>query len=137
MNRQLILEINQRFYDAFNKNDIDLMRRVWLDAPSAQCLHPGWDVLCGFEPILKSWQNIFESGEGLEIRLSNVEVTVSDDLDWVTCQEKLFALSSAGVQLSKVHATNLFKRHNGEWKMILHHASPVRGIPAEQIMGEN
>ena len=136
-NKLVALESNQRFYDAFNKNDLDLMIRIWLNDPIAQCIHPGWDVLTGFKPIIESWRRIFETGQDLEIKLSHVEVIVSDDLAWIACQENLFSISTSGVQLSKVHATNLFKQVHSEWKMILHHASPVHGLPTEEKVIEN
>ena len=130
MSEKEALKTNQRFYDAFNKNDIELMIGVWLNDPISQCIHPGWDVLIGFKNIMTSWQKIFTAAQDLEIKLSHVDVTASENLAWVTCQENLFSIVSSGVQLSKVHSTNLFKMMNGEWKMILHHASPVSGLPA-------
>ena len=132
MSKEEVLKTNQRFYDAFNKNDIELMIGVWLNDPISQCIHPGWDVLIGFENIMTSWQKIFAAAQDLEIKLSHVDVTASENIAWVTCQENLFSIVSSGVQLSKVHSTNLFKMMNGEWKMILHHASPVSGLPAAE-----
>ena len=132
MSEKEVLKTNQRFYDAFNKNDIELMIGVWLNDPISQCIHPGWDVLIGFENIMTSWQKIFAAAQDLEIKLSHVDVTASENLAWVTCQENLFSIVSSGLQLSKVHSTNLFKMMNGEWKMILHHASPVSGLPAAE-----
>ena len=129
MSEKEVLKTNQRFYDAFNKNDIELMIGVWLNDPISQCIHPGWDVLIGFENIMTSWQKIFAAAQDLEIKLSHVDVTASENIAWVTCQENLFSIVSSGVQLSKVHSTNLFKKVNDEWKMILHHASPVSGLP--------
>jgi hypothetical protein len=137
MSEKEVLKTNQRFYDAFNKNDIELMIGVWLNDPISQCIHPGWDVLTGFDRIMVSWQKIFSSGRDLEIKLSHIEVTTSEKLAWVTCQENLFSILSSGVQLSKVHSTNLFKKVNDEWKMILHHASPVSGLPAVEKISEN
>ena len=132
MSEKAVLQTNQRFYDAFNKNDIEIMIGLWLNDPISQCIHPGWDVLIGFENIMTSWQKIFAAAQDLEIKLSHVDVTASENLAWVTCQENLFSIVSSGVQLSKVHSTNLFKMMNGEWKMILHHASPVSGLPAAE-----
>jgi|TARA_B110000116_G_scaffold121331_1_gene105255 ketosteroid isomerase-like protein len=137
MSEENIIEVNQKFYDAFNKNDIELMIGVWLKGSTSQCIHPGWDVLNGFEPIMISWQKIFLAAQDLEIKLSHLKVTTSEDLAWVTCQENLFSISSSGVQLSKVHSTNLFQKINVEWKMILHHASPVSGLPSVEKISEN
>ena len=137
MNEKDVIEANQNFYNAFNKNDIELMIGIWLNDSASQCIHPGWDVLTGFENIMSSWQKIFASAQDLEIKLAHIKVTTSEDLAWVTCQENLFSIVSSGVQLSKVHSTNLFKKVNDEWKMILHHASPVSGHPAMEKITEN
>ena len=110
MNANSVLEANKRFYGAFNKNDIELMMSVWFRDSTSQCIHPGWDVLTGFEDIMVSWQKIFSAGQDLEIKLSHIEVTASESLAWVTCQENLFSVLTSGVQLSKVHSTNLFKQ---------------------------
>ena len=48
MSKENIIDINQKFYDAFNKNDIELMIGIWLNDSTSQCIHPGWDVLNGF-----------------------------------------------------------------------------------------
>ena len=136
-NKLVAQESNQKFYDAFNKKDLDFMARIWLNDPKSQCIHPGWDVLNGFKPIIESWRRIFETGQDLEIKLSHVEAVVSENLAWIACQENLFSISTSGVQLSKVHATNIFKQIDDEWKMILHHASPVRGSPIEKQVNEN
>ena len=132
-----VIEANQKFYNAFNKNDIELMIDIWLNDPTSQCIHPGWDVLNGFESIMSSWQKIFTAAQDLEIKISHVEVISSESLAWVTCQENLFSIVSSGVQLSKVHSTNLFKKINGDWKMTLHHASPVSGLPATEKIPDN
>ena len=137
MSKKTVIEANQSFYDAFNKSDIELMIGIWLNDSASQCIHPGWDVLTGFENIMSSWQKIFSSAHDLEIKLSHVDVTTSENLAWITCQENLFSIVSSGVQLSKVHSTNLFKMVNGEWKMILHHASPVSGLPSAEKISEN
>ncbi len=125
------LKANEKFYKAFNGRDLDLMKNVWHQDEAVACIHPGWEVLRGFDSIMKSWANIFLGSENLEIRLSEIELTLYPDVIWVSCQENLFAMSMSGVQVSKVHATNLFKRARGGWKMVLHHASSVPSVPRE------
>ena len=118
-----IKQANQNFYDAFNKQDLSSMGRVWNQNGVAHCIHPGWPVLRGADSILLSWKKIFENTDNLEIKLSDVEITTYGSFAWVSCQENLFSIHSAGVQTSTVHATNLFHKTNGQWKMIQHHAS--------------
>lgn len=122
---QEVIDANARFYQAFNQGDLILMQAVWQQGDSASCIHPGWEVLKGFDSIIQSWENIFSGSENLEIKLSEIEVSGDDGMVWVSCQENLFSLTTTGVQLSKVHATNLYKKEGDHWKMILHHASSV------------
>ena len=116
---------NEQFYKAFNKRDIEAMKRVWENDERITCVHPGWSPLNGFEPILNSWAGIFENSGNMETRISDVRVLASEDLAWVSCTEKLFTIAESGVLASQVFATNLFHLEGDVWKMVMHHASPV------------
>lgn len=130
-NERKALEANEKFYEAFNKQDAGLMKKVWLDDPSSMCIHPGWEVARGLDAIMQSWQIIFQGSAPLDIKLSKVEITASLDLVWLSCQENLYLITPDGVQMSIVHATNIFKQVDNDWKMVLHHASAVPAKMAE------
>lgn len=132
LNEDKAKKANERFYTAFTQRDMNLMKEVWLEDYSATCVHPGWEVLKGFDLIMDSWEKIFQNTDILEIKPVEVEVTASLDLAWVNCQEKLFSMTSAGIRHSLVFATNLFKLEEGEWKMILHHASALPNISNQE-----
>lgn len=121
------LAANEKFYQAFNKQSVERMLKVWHNDPESVCVHPGWEALNGFAAIMKSWQDIFENTDSMDIKLSDVAVSSSKDLAWVRCQENLFTISMSGVQTTRVYATNIFLFVDEEWKMVLHHASPVPG----------
>tara|TARA_B100000686_G_C16758702_1_gene957275 strand:- start:1497 stop:1883 length:387 start_codon:yes stop_codon:yes gene_type:complete len=123
-----IKRINQDFYDAFNTQDLALMKKVWRSEGITHCIHPGWTVLRGHDSILRSWKDIFQNTGNLEIKVSDLEVIANGDFAWVSCQENLFSIHSAGVQESKVYATNLFQKISGHWKMVQHHASVLPGM---------
>ena len=125
INEDKVQSANKRFYEAFNKRDIEAMKRVWENDERITCVHPGWSPLNGFEPILNSWAGIFENSGNMEIRISDVRVLASEDLAWVSCTEKLFTIAESGVLASQVFATNLFHLEGDVWKMVMHHASPV------------
>jgi ketosteroid isomerase-like protein len=116
---------NERFYEAFNKRDIEAMKAVWGNDEKITCVHPGWPPLKGAESILNSWAGIFENSGNMEIRISDVQVVASEDMAWVSCTEKLFTIAESGVLASEVFATNLFHIEGDSWKMVMHHASPV------------
>ena len=123
--KEKALKANEKFYEVFNKQDADQMLQIWMDDDSITCIHPGWDVLRGVEAVMHSWKGIFQNSAPLDIRLSDVTATASKDLVWVSCQENLYVISPDGVMTSSVYTTNMFQKVNGEWKMTLHHASPI------------
>ncbi|MDH5761514.1 MAG: nuclear transport factor 2 family protein [Nitrospinota bacterium] len=129
---QHILSANQSFYDAFNKQDLSMMETLWQDDICARCIHPGWPVLKGYQEIIQSWDDIFRHNQHMEIKVSDEDVVIKDDFAWVSCQENLFSIKMSGVQSSKVHATNLFQKVGGEWKMILHHAAAIPTVTQEE-----
>jgi ketosteroid isomerase-like protein len=129
---QHILSANQSFYDAFNKQDLAMMEALWQDDVCARCIHPGWPVLKGYYEIIQSWDDIFRHNQHMEIKVSDEDVVIKDDFAWVSCQENLFSIKMSGVQSSKVHATNLFQKVGGEWKMILHHAAAIPTVTQEE-----
>ncbi len=137
INENKVQSANERFYEAFNKRDIEAMKRVWENDERITCVHPGWSPLNGFEPILNSWAGIFENSGNMEIRISDVRVLASEDLAWVSCTEKLFTIAESGVLASQVFATNLFHLEGDVWKMVMHHASPVPDIRETQDVSRN
>ena len=125
---ELAIEVNKKFYEAFNARDLDAMSSVWSSQDNAICVHPGWSPLNGFEPIMESWQGIFKNSGNMDIQISDVTVTASESLAWVSCVEKLYTIASNGVLASKVFSTNLFQLNEGNWKMIMHHASSMPSL---------
>ena len=125
---ELAIAINEKFYKAFNARDLDAMKSVWSSQGNVICVHPGWSTLNGFEPIMESWQGIFKNSGNMDIQVSDVTVTASEGLAWVSCVEKLYTIASNGVLASKVFSTNLFQLNEGSWKMIMHHASPMPSL---------
>src|ERR1051326_4588679 len=49
------LAANEAFYRAFNQKDTAAMSVVWSESVEVGCVHPGWNVLTGREPVMESW----------------------------------------------------------------------------------
>ena len=54
----------------------EAMEAVWLHEPWVRCVHPGWEMLTGWQSIRKSWSNIFKNAAYLKIHVSKVTVHV-------------------------------------------------------------
>ena len=69
INENKVQSANERFYEAFNKRDIEAMNQVWRNGERVTCVHPGWPPLKGFEPIMNSWEGIFKNSGNMEIQI--------------------------------------------------------------------
>jgi ketosteroid isomerase-like protein len=111
---------NQAFYDAHEARDLEAMAAVWADVGDIACTHPGWPILRGSD-VLESWERILGGPGRNQFIVTNDEVVVAGDVAWVTCDENLVQGGATGT----VAATNVFRRVDGRWRLVVHHGSPV------------
>jgi ketosteroid isomerase-like protein len=113
---------NRSFYVAHETRGIEAMTAIWERSDRVVCVHPGWPILRGWDDVLRSWVGIFSGPGHSQFILTNESISSKGDTAWVTLDENLFDTNGAGT----IAATNLFVRdHEGEWKLVTHHGSPV------------
>lgn len=123
---QAIEAVNTRFYEALSALDIEAMDLVWSHEDGARCIHPGWEVIEGWEVIRESWSVIFRNSRRLQVAPSEVQVRVEGEMAWVCCLETIKSgPGSDDTDETLARATNLFVRTPDGWRMILHHASQI------------
>jgi ketosteroid isomerase-like protein len=89
-------------------------------------------MLRGWAKVAGSWDAIFRNTPYIQFVLTEERVEVFGDAAWVTLDENILQSDGENVadaQLSgaQVAATNVFVRVDGDWRMIVHHGSPVSG----------
>lgn len=125
--RGQVLEANRRFYDAFERLDLEAIEACWEATDRAACLHPGGPWLIGWERVAASWEAIVANTSYIEFEIAEPRVVVSDPLAWVTCVERITSASAPDGRstVAEVAATNLFVLGTAGWRLLLHHASPI------------
>jgi len=124
---------NVAFYAAFEARDLDAMAEVWERSERASVTHPGWPRLSGWGKVAGSWDAIFRHTPFIQFVLTDERVDVAGDTAWVTLDENILqaagteegAESEASLSGARVAATNLFVRDGDDWRMVMHHGSPV------------
>jgi ketosteroid isomerase-like protein len=116
---------NRSFYAAVQHLDLDAMRIVWLDDPTIKCVHPGGELIIGSERVMESFRLIFEHSKSLRFEILDSELNVSGELAWANHVERMHIELESGIAVTEAAATNLFVRRDEEWKMVLHHSSPI------------
>lgn len=99
------------------------MLELWSQEHPVACTHPGWDPILDHDQVMQSWQQIMLSPHAPDFQCSNETPYIVGDCAFVICNETL--------ENGTLTATNVFRREDGDWKMIHHHASPVAGLQAD------
>ena len=120
-----ILKINQLFYDALGTRNIHLMKEVWANEEKVGCVHPGWTILRSWEAIMQSWEGVFDPEDQVDINLSEIRIKIKDNIAWLTCVQEMVYIRRDPVSFNLSQSTNIFEKNNNEWKMVIHHASPI------------
>jgi ketosteroid isomerase-like protein len=131
--QEAVLEANKNFYRAVQSLNMEEMDAVWLQDDSVRCIHPGWDLLEGWEAIRESWQRIFEGTRYLKLSVSLQALRVEGPVAWVACTEKISSASEGVFENALVQSTNIFVEQDGNWLLVHHHAShmPASGQPQQ------
>lgn len=129
--QEAVLEANKNFYRAVQSLNMEEMDAVWLQDDSVRCVHPGWDLLEGWDAIRESWQRIFEDTRYVRLSVSLQSVHVEGSVAWVVCSEKISSASEGVFENALVQATNIFVEHDSTWYLVHHHGShmPASGEP--------
>jgi ketosteroid isomerase-like protein len=120
-----LLDANAAFYRAFESLSLARMEEVWLRAAHITCIHPGWNALVGWGPVMEGWEGIFASAFAMKFTLDDVRCVQRGDVGWVVLVEHVESHDRDGKSLGVVQATNVFERHEGRWLIVHHHGSPV------------
>jgi ketosteroid isomerase-like protein len=116
---------NKRFYEALSSQNILSMEKVWSRSSYVRCVHPGWNMLEGWESIRDSWRTIFTNAICLTVEPETSEVNVHGPIAVVTCRERISSFTLDGSSVTTALATNIFEKREGRWLLIHHHASPM------------
>jgi ketosteroid isomerase-like protein len=118
-------QANAAFYRALESGLIERMDEVWAHEPWVRCVHPGWDMITGWQRVRESWMLIFEGDQKMRASPSEVWVMVTGEMAWVTCTENITVFNEASFDSAQAVATNIFINRDGRWLMVHHHASPI------------
>ena len=123
--RESILAANAAFYRAIETLDLRAMGALWVHEPWVRCVHPGWEVIAGWDAVRSSFEKIFANTNWLRVTPTGLDAVVLGDVGVVSCSENISAQQGDDVGLAVAQATNLFLRTRDGWRIFHHHASPA------------
>jgi ketosteroid isomerase-like protein len=122
---QEVREANNLFYEAMQSLDLARMEEAWWHEGWVLCLHPGWELIVGWDKIKESWSSIFHSTVQLQVSITEPRISVVGDAAWVSCTEQVTSMMETDFTTARVEATNIFVRRKDHWRMVHHHTTPL------------
>ena len=117
------------YFDALHQlfsGNLEPMRRVWLTSPEVTNLGALGGQQTGYDAVQGQYAR--EAGFGFSgiVRPEGVYAQVRGDFGYTVCQEvaEQFAVLNKPVPV-RHRATHLFRRVDGQWKLVHHHADPA------------
>ena len=123
--KESVLEANKGFYRAFSDRNLNEMSRLWWQGETCLCIHPGGQVILGWESIRASWEGIFQNTDSLEIETEVVKVDVDQAIAYVLVHEVVLQSSRGRKLKAQSMATNIFQKMAQKWYIVHHHGSPI------------
>jgi ketosteroid isomerase-like protein len=122
------------FYDAIDEHSPDQMRKVWSTSPDSMCLLPMQPMIVGGEPIQQHWRQMMQPGFQLEISVTHLRWIESGDLAVHLVEERLSNPQQGGQQ-PPIYATNIYRKGDDGWLLLVHINSPAPPPPGSAPPG--
>ena len=121
-------EIEQQFYEALQRGDLERLMAVWSDDEEISCVHPGGPRVVGATAIRSAFEAIFASG-AVNAQPEKVRRLQTHACAVHSVLEHVRMMTTEGLQSAWVVATNVYLKGAQGWRLVSHHASP--GTPRE------
>ena len=127
--QQGVISALAAYFDALHQlhsGDLDPMRRLWLDSPDVTNLGGSGRLQTGYARVQAQYAQESEFGFTGLVRAEGVHAQVSGDFGYTVCEEvaEEFGGTRKPVPV-RSRATHVFRRVDGSWKLIHHHADPA------------
>lgn len=124
------IEAEASFYGALEKSDLGGVMAAWAKDETVVCIHPMGPALEGQAAVRDGWQVICDSGQSLSFNVVSVRYEETDDLAVHVVREEI-TMAGEPPKSALMLATNVYRRTDDGWRMIMHHSSP--GASGESV----
>ena len=120
------------FYDAIDEADAAKMRSVWDDSEGIACLLPMQALTLGPD-VHKIWDPVTRGEVRVDIQVRHLRWLELGEVA-IHFVEEVVKIPEGGSQ-PPMYATNVFRRKDSGWRMILHQNSPAPPPPGSMGRG--
>jgi hypothetical protein len=121
------------FYDALNavfEGDTGPMEDVWSHEPGIMAMHPIGGRQLDWTEVRESWEQVSDMISDGYVAPKELMINVLGEVAFTVCYEiGQVTVGDRTVEINN-RSTDIYRRKNGQWKMIYHHADLA---PAVQL----
>ena len=126
-------DIEQQFYEAMQRGDVEQLMAVWSDDDDIVCVHPGGPRVVGHAAIRSAFDAIFANG-AIDVRPEKVRRLHTHSSAVHSVLEHVRVMTNEGPQTAWVIATNVYVQTAQGWRLVAHHASPGSAGEVQEIV---
>ena len=123
-----VRNVSDKFYSGLSRMDVSALPEIWSHRDDVTTMHPMGGEQVGWEEVRTS----FEQAAGLmtdsRVDLLDQRIHVGEDLAYETGIERGRAKVSGESVEFEHRVTNVYRREDGEWKMVHHHTDVAAGL---------
>ncbi len=116
------------FYDALDDSSLQAMMSTWEDSDAVVCLIPMAPLRIGFQDVMAGWRPLMEGQVKIEVEVHHLHWIETGDLAIHFVEERI-SLVGQNEKQSPMYATNIYRRGDKGWRMILHQNAPTPPPP--------
>lgn len=122
------------FYAAFEARSLDAMMAVWSRDDSIACIHPLTAPLTGPAAVTAGWRSMFEAAGQFRIQVETAH-DIREAGQVIRIVREYLIIGQETEPRPPILATNVYREEADGWRMVLHHASPLKvgGMPSARI----
>jgi len=118
----------QQFYNALNsmfQGDVSAMEQIWSHAQDVTYLGPQGGMLIGWNQVLQAWQKQAQMRLQGKVEPHDIHIIQDGNIAIMQCYEVGTSVVAGKSEQVRIRAVNIFRKENGQWKMISHQTDPL------------
>ena len=127
-------DVEEAFYEALQKGDIEALMACWADEDEIVCIHPGGPRIVGAGAIRAAFDAMFADGGCIAVRPDAIRRVESLASSVHNVLERVDVMTPEGPLQAYVLATNVYHKTPKGWRIVVHHASPGTRDEAHEIL---
>jgi len=119
---------SDQFYVALNKlfiGDMTAMDAIWSHRKDVTYMGPGGGFRVGWDAVRKDWTSQAAMKLHGSVKPAQVKITAGSDLATVSNMEEGANVVGGKKSVVSLRATSIYRKENGQWKMIGHHTDLI------------